>query len=93
MLFFRGFPFLSLLSLANDTHIFGLTHVIFLTFGRFASQFTFVGLFIQPCKCLTWVHLTYFLGSSPLSSFYYLSDRIRIFGVPFGLASFVSSFL
>jgi len=39
------------------------------------------------------LYLAYFLGSSPLSNFYCFLDNIRILGVSFGFASFISSFL
>jgi hypothetical protein len=41
-------------SLANNTHILGLTHVITLVFNRFPSHLASIGLFVQPHKCLAW---------------------------------------
>jgi hypothetical protein len=91
--FWGGFPFLFFLSLANDTHIFSLAHVVFITFDHIASQLAFVGLFIHVASATPRLYLTYFLGSSPLSNFYCLLDSIRILDVPFGFASFESYFL
>jgi len=80
-------------SLVNDTHILGLAHVISLTFDHFASQLTFVGLFVQPHKCSAWVSFVLSLEFAPLAEFCCPLCGIRILGVPFGFASFASFFL
>jgi hypothetical protein len=64
-------------SLANDTHIIGLAHVISLTFDHFASQLAFVGLFV------------FSLGFVCLTSWVRPPCGIKILGVLFGFASFV----
>jgi hypothetical protein len=52
-----------------------------------------VGLVVQPRKCFTWspfsLHPNFFL----LIDFCCPLDDIKILGVPFGFASFISSFL
>jgi len=53
----------------------------------------FVGLIVQPCKCLAWSLLGFPLGFSPPFGVYYPLNGIRVLGLPFGSASFSFSFL
>jgi len=53
----------------------------------------FMGLIIQPCKCLAWSPLGFPFGFSPHFGFCYPLNGIRVLGVPFGFASFSFSFL
>ncbi len=60
---FQGFfPWCLFPSLANDTYILNLSHVVSFTFDQFASQLVFVGLFIQPHKCSIWASFGLPLG-------------------------------
>jgi hypothetical protein len=48
---------------------------------------------VQPYKCLTWSPSSLHPNFSPSIDFCYPLDDIKVLGVPFGFASFVSSFL
>jgi hypothetical protein len=81
------------LSLADDTHILDLAHVVSLAFDHFASKLVFMGLFVQLCKCLAWVPSGLLLVFILLSKFCCPLGGIKILGIPFGSTSFTSSFL
>jgi hypothetical protein len=65
------FPSYLFLFLAVDTHIFNLAHVISFAFDNFVSQLTSMGLFVQPCKCSSWVPFGLPLGFVPVVKFYW----------------------
>jgi hypothetical protein len=48
---------------------------------------------VQPYKCLAWSPSSLHPNFSPSIDFCYSLDDIKVLGVPFGFASFVSSFL
>jgi hypothetical protein len=50
----RAFPLCFFLSLADDIHILDKVHVISFAFDHFASQLSYVKLFVQPLKCSAW---------------------------------------
>ncbi len=81
------------LSLANNTHIFSLAHVVSFPFDHFASQFATMGLFIQFCKCLTWALFILPPRFIPSAEFCCLLSGMKILGVLFGFAFFASFFL
>jgi hypothetical protein len=88
-----GVPCYFLLSLANDTHILDLAHVVSLAFDHFASKLVFMGLFVQLCKCLAWAPSGLLLVFILLSKFCCPFGGIKSLGIPFGSTSFTSSFL
>jgi hypothetical protein len=80
-------------SLVDDTHILSFVHVVSLVFDHFASQLATTGLFIQFCKCSTWVLFGLPPGFvAPIEFCCSLGD-MKIIGVSFGFAYFASSFL
>jgi hypothetical protein len=88
----RVFPSCLFLSLFDDTHILGLAHVVSLALSHFATQLVFVGLFVQPRKCLDWVPFKLSLGIVPLVELCCPPNGIKILGIPFGLTSFTFFF-
>jgi hypothetical protein len=93
-LFFQGFFFSYLfLSRANNIHILGLVHVVSLVFNHFASWLAFVGLFVQPHKCLAWASSSLPPSLFPLPNYVAPLDGIKILGIPFDSIFVVFSFL
>ncbi len=88
--FSRVFPSCLFPSLASDTHIFGPTHVISFAFNHFASQLAFIGLYVQPHKCSAQVLSSFLPRFVPPAKFCCPPCGIRILGVPFDYASFIS---
>ncbi len=75
-------------SKANDTHIIGLTYVVFHTFDHFTSQFCLVRLMFQHHKCTISSPSNIPFNFSPNEGCYTPLD-----GIPFSSLSFTSSFL
>jgi len=91
MSFFKVFPLCLFLYLANDTHILDHVHVISFAFDHFASQLSYVKLFVQPRKCLTWASFGLPLEFVFLVEYYCFQGGFKIFDVPFDFVFFVSS--
>jgi hypothetical protein len=87
------FPLCFFPSLANDTHIFGLTSFVPFSFDHFDSQLTLMSLVFQPCKCTIWSPSDLALNISPPFNFCYLLHGIRVLGVPFGFVLLSFSFV
>jgi len=76
-------------SLANNTHILGLTHVVSLAFDHFDFLLASMGLSIQHHRCSTWIPSNLPPKFVPLTKFCCPPHGIKILGVPFGFTSFV----
>ncbi len=89
------FPSCLFPSIVNDIHIIGSLSIISFIYEHFWTKLSAISkLFIQFQKCVTWSHF----GSSPNyfntpSHFTTPSKGIKVFGVPFGISSFTSSFI
>ncbi len=70
------FPSYLFPSLIHDTHILSLAHVVPLTFDHSIFQLAFVGLVVQPCKCLAWAFFACLMGSPSHMIFVGLSMTI-----------------
>jgi hypothetical protein len=79
----KVFPSCLFISLVIDTHILNPTHVISFAFDNFVSQLVFMGLFVQPWKCLFYVPFGLPLGFVPLVKFYWPPYAIKILGILF----------
>jgi hypothetical protein len=92
---FQGFSLcvFFLLYIPRDTHILIPTHVVSFAFDHFASKLAFVGLFVQPHKCLVWAPFSLPHGFVLLVELCCPLGGIKILGVPFGFAFFAFSFL
>jgi hypothetical protein len=87
------FPSCFFPSLVDDIHIFSFVHVVSFVFDYFASQLATTRLFIQICKCSTWVLFGLPPGFvAPIEFCCSLGD-MKIVGVPFGFVYFAFSFL
>ncbi len=78
--------------LVDDTHILGHVHVIFLIFYHFASQLSYVKLFVQLCKCSAWASFGLLPGFVSLVEYYCFQGGIKILDVLFGSIFFIFSF-
>jgi len=80
------------LFLADGTHILDHVHVISFIFDHFASQLSYVKLFVQPHKCSAWALFGLPLEFVSLVKYYCFQGGIKIIDVPFGSVFFISSF-
>jgi hypothetical protein len=78
--------------LADDTHIFGLAHVISFVFDHFFFSWLLWGCLFNPASA-RFASFSLPLGFIAPTKFYLPHDGIVILGVPFGYTSFTSSFL
>jgi 2-hydroxy-3-keto-5-methylthiopentenyl-1-phosphate phosphatase len=70
-----------------------LTFIVLFAFAHFVFQLAIIRLVVQPCKCLVWLPSSLHPNFSPLIHFCCPLNDIKVLGVPFGMASFISSFL
>jgi hypothetical protein len=79
------------LSLTINTHIIARTFVSLLIFECFVYQLAFMGLVVQPCKCMAWSPFYFPFDFSPLIDFCCPSNNIKVLWILF--KSFYFSFL